>query len=178
MQETVTLPPRTVMEVFKMLPEGTLAEVIENTLYMSPAPTWEHQELLFELALQLSLHCKRMGIGKISIAPVDVYLDENSNAVQPDIFLVVEGNSKVVRRNGAAYGVPDMIIEVLSPGNKNHDTVLKKNLYEKFGVKEYWVIDPDTRASIGYTLKNSTYQLIGEDSGKINSVLLGKSFVF
>ncbi|MFZ6010184.1 MAG: Uma2 family endonuclease [Bacteroidota bacterium] len=166
------------MEVFKMLPEGTLAEVIENALYMSPTPTGKHQRLSRKLSTQLDQFVTSEDLGEIFYAPYDVFLDETENAVQPDLFFVSRKNAGIVNDDGHVHGVPDLIIEILSPGNKKHDKVIKKNLYEKFGVKEYWIIDPDTRAAIGYTLKNKTYQLIGEDSGKINSILLGKSFVF
>lgn len=171
-------PPRTMMEVFKMLPEGTHAELIENTLYMSPTPVSNHQRVIIKLVVQLSLHTDANKIGEVFTAPLDVYLDDAHNAVQPDIFFIAKANAKIVEDNGHVHGAPDLIVEVLSPGNRKHDLITKKNLYEKFGVKEYWIIDPETKRAIGYQLRNKTFELLEERSGEIVSVLLNSTFTF
>lgn len=178
MQETMVHPPRTIMEVFRMLPEGTLAEVIDNTLYMSPTPVGKHQRLLRKLLTQLDSFISDKGLGEVFIAPLDVYLEDHSNAVQPDLFFISKAQSNIVNDNGHVHGVPELIIEILSPGNQKHDKVVKKNLYERFRVMEYWIVDPDTRQAIGYVLEGSSYKLIGEETGKINSVLLKETFTF
>jgi Uma2 family endonuclease len=176
MREEIKTPPRTIMEVFKMLPEGTLAELIEDTLYMSPAPTTNHQSIVLEISSQLLGRQKLKG-GKVLTAACDVFLDETSNAVRPDIIFVLSENLQIVKAD-AIHGVPDFLIEVLSPGNAKHDLVRKKELYEKFGVKEYWVIDPETKESIGYSLKDRIYIECGRFTGQINSVLLQQIFEF
>lgn len=176
--QKVGFPPRTVMEVFKMLPEGTLAEVIENTLYMSPTPIKEHQRILRKLSTQLDLFVTEKNLGEIFYGPFDVFLDENSNAVQPDLLFISNENSHIIDAFQTVHGVPDLIIEVLSPGNKQHDTVTKKDLYEKFGVKEYWIVDPETKSATGYLLKNRRYISLGEFVGNINSPLLQQTFSF
>jgi len=171
-------PPRTMMEVFKMLPQGTLAELVENTLYMSPTPVSNHQRIVTKLLVQLSLHTDAHQMGEVFTAPFDVYLDETSNAVQPDILFIARANAKIVEENGYVHGVPDLIIEVLSPGNKKHDLVIKKDLYEKFGVKEYWIIDPETKNVIGYQHINTIFKPLKESNGIIISVLLNETFAF
>lgn len=171
-------PPRTIMEVFKMLPQGTLAEVIENTLYMSPTPTGQHQRILKELLVQLDLTLRETNMGEVFISPLDVFLDEAANAVQPDIFFIRSGNLSIVNPNGHVHGVPDLIIEILSPGNATHDKVRKKDLYEKFGVKEYWIVDPLTKNTIGYSLVENKFVSLGEFDGEVKSVLLKQSFKF
>lgn len=177
MNHVIESPPRTIMQVFKMLPEGTLAEVIENVLYMSPAPNPFHQRILLRLSSRLDNYVSENELGEILIAPVDLYLDETANAVQPDILFFSKKNPLVVNRSGL-HGVPDLIIEILSPGNKEHDLVKKKLLYEKFGVKEYWIIDPETKLATGYALNEAAYQLIGEHKGKMDSPLLGSTFEY
>jgi len=177
MNHVIESPPRTIMQVFKMLPEGTLAEVIENVLYMSPAPNPYHQRILVRLSSRLDNYILENELGEILIAPVDLYLDETANAVQPDILFFSKNNPLVVNKSGL-HGVPDLIIEILSPGNKEHDLVKKKLLYEKFGVKEYWIIDPETKIASGYTLKEITYHPIGEHKNKIDSPLLGSIFEY
>lgn len=179
MNEVIVHPPRTIMEVFKMLPEGTLAEVIENELYMSPTPVTKHQRIVSNLLINLGNFVKHYQAGEVFTVPFDVFLDEESNAVQPDIIFVSKENSKIIDEESTIHGVPDLIIEVLSPGNKKHDLVTKKELYEKFGVKEYRIIDQETRESIGYQLEKSSFiELQKCPSGVIASQLLNDKFSF
>lgn len=171
-------PPRTIMEVYKSLPEGTLAELIDNVLYMSPSPVYKHQRVLLSLASQLKSRIEDMNLGAVAIAPFDVYLDETGNAVQPDIVIVLKRNLHILNEEGHIHGVPDLLVEVLSPGNTDHDLVRKKNLYEKFGVKEYWIVDPDTTQASVFFLQNQKYQLHFEGLSNIESKLLKQSFQF
>jgi Uma2 family endonuclease len=173
----ILTPPRTIMEVFKMLPEGTLAELINGTLYMSPAPTKTHQRLIKSIAFAIASHVEPKRLGEVFIAPYDVYLDESENAVQPDLVFILESNSSIAKENGV-HGIPDMLIEILSTGNSKHDKTIKKDLYEKFGVKEYWIINPATKEALGYTLKEGVYSEIGLYTAKINSLLLKSDFIF
>ena len=170
-------PPRTIMEVFKMLPEGTLAEVIDGTLYMSPAPNSAHQDIVSDLGYELLHFAKTTKIGKFHIAPYDVWLDEHSNAVQPDFIFVLSENLSIKKKD-AIHGVPDLLIEILSPSNSKHDTIRKKQLYEKFGVKEYWIINPNTKETTGYSLKDGIYSPLENGFGKLKSVLLDHEFTF
>jgi Uma2 family endonuclease len=169
-------PPRTIMEVFKMLPEGTLAELINGTLYMSPAPNTNHQRLMRKLTVAMSTYVEEYRLGEIFFSPYDVYLDEHSNAVQPDIIFISSKNSDIIK--DAVHGAPDLIIEILSPGNPKHDMVLKKELYQQFGVREYWIIIPDTKESTGFTLQNGIYTTCGTFTAKIKSIVLNQEFSF
>lgn len=178
MTDTSLHIPRTIMEVFKMLPEGTLAEVINNTLYMSPTPTLKHQRLSRILSTQLDQHLMEHQLGEIFYAPLDVFLDHKANAVQPDIFFLATGNPALQNDDGTVHGVPDLIIEILSPGNKKHDLITKKALYEKFGVKEYWIVDPDTKEVVGYQYEKDHYMPLETSPGEIRSPLLHQTFTF
>jgi Uma2 family endonuclease len=178
MQIDIPTPPRTIMEVFKMLPEGTLAELINGTIYMSPSPISNHQVVLNEINIELSLFFRRQKVGRVLIAPMDVYLDENQNAVQPDIVVLLGDNISIVKKQGHIHGIPDLLVEVLSKGNNKHDLITKKDLYEKFGVKEYWVVDPETKLAMIFSLREGKYTLIDEKIGAIHSPLLNSSFNF
>jgi Uma2 family endonuclease len=178
MQETMVHPPRTIMEVFKMLPQGTLAEVIENTLYMSPTPTGKHQWIIAELLSKLKAFASEKDLGIVLPLPLDVYLDRESNAVQPDLFFISKSNLGIFHEDGPVEGVPDLIVEVLSPGNTKHDKVRKKDLYEKFGVKEYWIVDPSNKKTLGYSLVDNKFISLGEFQGELVSALLKQSFIF
>ncbi len=171
-------PPRTMMEVFKSLPEGTLAELIDNVLYMSPSPIYRHQKVLLDIAFQIRQILNSKQSGNLAVAPFDVYLDESSNAVQPDIVVVLQENMGILNEAGHIHGVPDLLVEILSPGNSDHDLVRKKALYEKFGVKEYWIVDPESSLVKVFVLDSGSYQLKSEETKRISSPLLGTSFKF
>ncbi len=177
MNQLIATPPRTIMQVFKMLPEGTLAEVIDNELFMSPAPTPFHQRIITSLLTDLNYFVRSNSLGEVFSAPVDLYLDEESNAVQPDILFISNSNPLIIDQEGL-HGVPDLIIEILSPGNKKHDQVTKKALYERFGVKEYWIVDPENKVSNGFRLHNNSYQPIGQLTNKISIQLFEKEFTY
>jgi Uma2 family endonuclease len=168
-------PPRTAMEVFEMLPEGTLAEVINNVLYISPAPTFEHQDLLGDLFVQIRLYVTKSNLGKCVVSPVDVYLG-NDSAVQPDIVFIATENLGIIKE-GKVKGAPDLIVEILS-GNKKHDLQRKKALYEEFGVKEYFIVNKDTKEVITYYNEGTKFILQDGRKGKLKSKLLKKFFAF
>lgn len=171
-------PPRTLMEVYKMLPEGTRAELIDNILYMPPSPTSNHQITSTDLVTNINFYLKQNNLGRAISAPMDVYLDETSNAVQPDIVVILKEQSDIVHPNGHIHGVPAILIEILSKGNKEHDLIRKKDLYEHFGVQEYHVVDPDTKLVMTFSLSGGLYGEVKEAIGKLYSPLLQTGFDF
>src|SRR5699024_9039076 len=82
---SVQQPPRTIREVFESLPEGTLAQLIENQLVMSPVPTYNHQRILQKISFEIQNHLNEYELGEILIAPFDVHLDDE-NIFQPDLI--------------------------------------------------------------------------------------------
>jgi Uma2 family endonuclease len=167
-------PPRTMMEVYKILPEGTLAEIINGSIYMSASPVRKHQEVVGQLFSQMYPYVSENELGQLFIAPFDVYLDEHANAVQPDIIFVSKEREHIIQDH--IHGVPDLLVEILSPGNPSHDLMLKKNLYEKFGVKEYWVVDPVSKEVNGYLLVNNRFEAIAARPGILSSKILKRDF--
>jgi Uma2 family endonuclease len=169
-------PPRTALEVFEMLPEGTLAEVINNVIYMSPAPSFPHQDVCTQLAAVIRMHTSAENLGKCIASSIDVYFD-NTNVFQPDIIFISNGNMGIVK-DEKVKGAPDLIVEVLSSGNKKHDTERKRPVYEKHGVKELFIIDPRSKEVITYYLVNNKFIKQESFTGRITSMLLNKSFSF
>ena len=108
---------------------------------------------------------------------MDVFLD-NRNAVQPDVLVILADSLVILTDDGKIKGAPDLIIEILSPGNKKHDTEKKKTLYEKFGVKEYFIIDPDNKDTTAYYLAHNKFVKQESVKGKVKSKLLKKVFSF
>jgi Uma2 family endonuclease len=178
MEITIERPPRTMMEVYEMLPEGTLAELIENQIYMSPAPNFPHQKMVKAIVKRLDKIVEDTGRGTVIFAPYDVKLDITKNVIQPDVVVILKTNPDQIDERGRYQGVPDLLVEVLSPGNKDYDLITKKNLYEKFGVKEYWIVDPETKFVLGFALNENAYTKISEEIGKISSPLLNVDFDF
>jgi len=149
--------PRTAMEVFNMLPEGTLCEVIDNTLYMPPSLTTDHQRLLTKLTSKIDSFAEENDLGTVLAAPCDVYLDNEQSVVQPDILFVKKDREYIIAKKGI-IGPPDLIIEILST-NKTHDQERKLGLYERNAVPEYVIIDPETKQVWHYLLQENQYVL-------------------
>jgi Uma2 family endonuclease len=145
------------MEEFIALPEGTLAEFIHGNLFKTPAPSFAHQQLSRNVFVAL---LNFVGInenrGELIYAPCDVFLDKVANVVQPDIIYISPEN-RAILKDDAIHGVPDLLIEILSPSNSKHDLILKKELYEQFGVREYWIVSQKTGECIGYSLRDGKY---------------------
>ena len=174
--ETIVRPPKTIFEVHQSLPEGTLCQLINNQLIMSPAPTDIHQKVLLEVAYLLMTHLKEKKIGTVRISPSDVYLSKR-NVFQPDIYFVANESVKKFEENGF-HGSPDLVIEILSPATAKYDLEDKKDIYEQYGVKEYWCIDPADKSVQGWTLQNGEFVSLPAADAIIKSQLLGKEFPF
>lgn len=125
------------------LPEGAPYQLIEGDLIMSPSPKRLHQALLMSLADLVYNHVKKNNSGYVYPSPIDVYLDDK-NAYQPDIVFVSKENSSILRERGID-GAPDLVIEILSSSSKDYDAIRKKAVYERTGVKEYIIVDPDNK---------------------------------
>ena len=155
--------PRTAMEVFNMLPEGTRCEVIDNTIYMSPSPTSTHQEILGNIYTDLNVFIRQHQLGKVFINPLDVYLSNEADVVQPDLLFVSTANLFKVQNKGI-IGAPDLVLEILS-SNSNHDTKVKFDLYQSNGIDQYIIIEPNTKAVWHYKLIGNEYEQLPTQNG-------------
>ena len=163
--------PTTAVEIYEMLPEGTRCEVIFNELIMSPSPSKKHQLLLVRLTGLLFNFLEANPIATLLSAPFDVHFNDEISVVQPDLFVVLNEDEHIVHDNGV-FGVPSVIIEIIST-NHTHDTKRKKTLYEKVGVREYFLIDPKTKNIKLLTLNSSgLYEQTYEAAGIFNSKIL------
>lgn len=128
---------------FEALEEGTLVQLINGELIMSPAPRRIHQRIILEVGSYLNRFVKSRKLGEVNIAPFDVYLTE-TEAYQPDILYVSNERFSILNEHGAE-GAPDLVVEVLSPSTGYYDLRHKKRIYEQTGVREYWILDPFER---------------------------------
>jgi len=173
---TVLNPPRTMFEVFKSLPEGTLCQLINNNLVMSPAPTDPHQKILMDISAQLFFYVSKNQLGEVRVAPYDVYFNRK-NVYQPDIVFVAKENINKIKEDGL-HGAPDLVIEILSPPTAKYDLEDKKDVYERYGVKEYWAVDPVSKQVYFFKLVKDEYVEAETKNAVIKSSLLKTEIKF
>lgn len=141
MPEAQPPPRKLTYEDYCAIPEdGLRHEIVDGVHFVSPAPLDLHQHLCVNLTLLLGNFLRTTKLGVLRQAPSDVLLEEHT-IVQPDHYVVLAANLGRLQRNGC-HGPPDLVVEVLSPGNTRHDLVRKFARYEAAGVPEYWIVDP------------------------------------
>ncbi|QID32514.1 Uma2 family endonuclease [Pampinifervens florentissimum] len=166
-----TLEKKTVAD-YEALPEGSPYQLVEGELIMSPAPGFEHFRSSKRVFVRLYRLIEDAGKGEVIYAPVDLYLDEE-NAYQPDIMVVLKGSKARITSKGV-YGPPDVVVEILSPSTAYYDLRVKKKVYERAGVREYWIVDPMERSLEIYTNSEEGFKLTSRavEKGKVFSKVL------
>ena len=156
---------------YEKLPEGPPQQLIEGEIITSPAPTPFHQLIIGEIYSSIKKFANRNKSGKVLLSPIDVYL-KNDEVYQPDIIFISNEKKEIIKDN--IKGVPDLIVEVLSPSNAYYDLTHKKNIYEETGVKEFWVVDPNEKTVEIYENVNGTFIPFSKSktSGTVNSKIL------
>jgi len=140
--------------------DGWRHEIIDGDHVMTPAPSTLHQTVSKRLQHQLYTQIELPGLGLVFNAPVDVQLTEY-DIVQPDLVVVLKvpvDRTRMVTHT-KINGVPDLVVEILSPSTAAIDTALKKQLYERTGVAEYWIADPENQRLERYRLADGGYRL-------------------
>ena len=170
MQTTTTIEKKTIRD-YQLLPESAPYQLINGKLIMSPAPKRIHQKLSGQIFKRIASNLDKNNLGEVYYAPFDVYLDDE-NIVQPDICFISQKNISILTDAGAD-GAPDLIIELLSPSNAYYDLRSKLQLYEKYGVKEYFIVDPEDDMVIAYKLTEGRYKELYREYKKIESEELG-----
>lgn len=132
-------------EDFLQLPDdGKRHEIIDGVHYVTPSPLVRHQRILGRLHLFIGSFLRDRELGEVFLSPLDV-LFSDFDIVEPDlIFLSRERRSVLTERN--LQGSPDLVVEILSPSTRGRDRGIKKKLYERSEVSEYWIVDPESEA--------------------------------
>jgi Uma2 family endonuclease len=121
--------------------DGLRHEIIEGEHYVSPSPATRHQRILLKLSHLIQSYLDTHSVGEIFFAPFDVLLSE-FNVLVPDlVYISKERSGQITSKN--LHGAPDLVVEILSPSTQSKDKRLKRDVYERSGVDEYWIIDPD-----------------------------------
>ena len=124
-------------------PDDERYELLDGDLVMTPAPGTAHQRVVLDLSILLGLSVKRTGVGEVYIAPVDVVLSD-TDVVQPDLLFVSNERAHIITKANV-QGAPDLVVEILSPSTADRDLTVKRALYAKHGVQEYWIVDTDAK---------------------------------
>jgi len=132
-------------------------ELIDGELLMTPSPFTRHQRISRKIEFILEKFITENNLGEIFYAPCDVYLD-NENVVQPDILFISKDRMNIIGEKNI-QGAPDLTIEIVSENSAYRDMVLKKKLYARSGVKEYWIIIPEEKEIEVYILAENAYKL-------------------
>jgi len=137
---------------YKSLPESETKryELIEGELIMVPSPNIYHQRISGRIEFLLRDFVEKNKLGEVFYAPCDVHLGDN--VVQPDILFISKEHSYVIIKE-EVKGAPDLVIEILSPATAKRDRTIKRALYARYGVSEYWLVDPEKKIIEVLTLK-------------------------
>ena len=128
-------------EDYRTTPADERYELLDGDLIMVPAPNLKHQRVQFRLSQALGQFILHHELGEFFYAPCDVVLSD-TDIVQPDLLFVSRERAHLLRNGENVQGAPDLVIEILSPSTADKDRGIKRELYSRHGVREYWLIDP------------------------------------
>jgi len=150
-------------EDYKSLPESETKryELLGGELVVVPSPTEYHQRISGNLEFILRRFVRERDLGRVYYAPLDVVLGEGAEreVVQPDIFFISKERYEIIAEE-EIRGAPDLVVEILSPGTEDRDRHYKKTLYARYGVREYWIVDPGAKAVELHALGERGFELI------------------
>jgi len=148
-------------EEYALLPEdGRIHEIIDGDHVMTPAPGTHHQTISRRIQFQLYTQIETQALGLVFNAPTDVELSP-TDIVQPDILVVLAARRGIVAPS-RIIGPPDLVIEIISAATRDRDQRLKFALYQRAGVPEYWMVDPDTQRVTQFVRRHDALQPAGE----------------
>lgn len=162
-------------EDYENLPDdGRHYEIINGELFVNELPVPRHQRVVKRLLMAFELHFRQHGGGEVLLAPIGVVINE-INVVEPDLIVLVDNGAWTVGPK-RVHGAPDLVVEVVSEGNRRHDEIRKKAIYEANGVHEYWIVDPEIELVKIYRREGNAFvrtaEISTETGGVITSPLL------
>ena len=172
---TAIVKPKLAYEDYASLPDDERYELIDGELMPMPSPKEIHQKIL-KIAAGWFLLVEASGLGTFYFAPFDVILSD-FDVVQPDLIFVSNARSRIITEDNIR-GAPDLVVEILSPSTADYDRTTKRDLYERYGVPEYWLVDPYAKTitilrlgADGY----NTHAVYGEGDALTSPTLAGFS---
>lgn len=131
----------TYADYLKLPDDGLRHEIIDGRHYVTPTPVTRHQRISVRVSYLIQQYLEAHSIGELFTAPFDVLLSTH-DIVEPDLLFLSTARAHLLTSQNL-QGAPDLVVEILSPGTRRRDKGLKRNRYERLGVEEYWLIDPD-----------------------------------
>ncbi|MBF0345689.1 MAG: Uma2 family endonuclease [Nitrospirae bacterium] len=149
-----------------------LTEIINGVEVMGPRPFRKHQNISTNIYDLIRQHIRKTKAGKVYYAPLSVILQENEQELQPDILYIRKENSAIMQ--DWIRGVPDMVCEIVSKGSVFKDTVIKRKVYEKYKVPEYWMVFPEFETIEVFTIEGDAYKVfsLAEGEGVVKSKVI------
>lgn len=161
-------------EDYLLLPDdGRRHEIIEGEHYVTPSPLKKHQVVAGNLHALIWHYTRRVRTGTVYVAPFDVIFSDE-DVVQPDVMFVTRDRDSITTERGIR-GAPDLVIEVLSESTRKIDQTLKLKRYDRFGVREYWLVDPDAETVTIHRRTGATLDRVDTDEPITSPVLPGFS---
>ena len=161
-RDLARLRPLTAEDLQRVPDDGNRYEIIGGHLIVSPSPSYRHQQVSFQLSVVLGGYIAVHGNAQAVAAPMDVYLSPN-DVVQPDLLVVLNERAEIIKSRGIT-GAPDVVVEIISPSSMETDFLKKSKLYERFGVQEYWIVNPENQMVSVQTLDGDRFAIAGEYS--------------
>ncbi len=127
---------------FLLFPDdGKRHELIDGEHYVTPSPTFGHQGVIGNLYFLIRSYLESHNIGQVFVAPLDTILSK-FDVVEPDLLFIARARAAELLSSQWVTGAPDLVVEIGSPSTRARDETIKRRLYERAGVSEYWFVDP------------------------------------
>ncbi len=169
-----TTARRLTCEELELLPEeheGDRQELIDGELVVTPVPIIKHQIVNGNITFALEQHVRDGGLGMVFSPPTGIRFSPH-NLLIPDVSFVARDRLHILGTK-TIDGTPDLVVEILSPGTRRRDLETKREVYARFGVREYWIVDPEARTVTVLALANDHYEVVTpEDEGAVESRVL------
>ena len=158
-------------EDFVLFPDdGKRHEIIEGEHYVTPSPNTRHQQILLNLVLLIGGWLEAHAVGRIFFAPYDIVFSD-FDVVEPDLLYLSNERAAAVVTPKHLRGAPELVVEVGSPGTRQRDETIKRRMYERSGVAEYWFVDPDVDVVRIYRREGERFGRANELSREAGDVL-------
>ena len=158
-------------EDFVLFPEdGKRHELIAGEHFVTPAPNMKHQAIAINLSAMIWTYLQRHPIGRVFGNPLDIVLSE-FDVVEPDVLYLSNERAAAVSTPKHLRGAPELVVEIGSKSTRKRDETIKRRLYERCGVAEYWVIDPGLDVIKVYRRVGAGYERVAELARSLGDVL-------